>query len=301
MRPPACRTSIGPAALGKTLLAWALVVTAGCASARNYEQPDGPILVGPAVSHPTSLRRSSEIRLVTFNIEFGQHVDKAAILLSRYGPLHGADVICLQEMDEPGTATLARVLEMNYVYIPSAIHPSPDRDFGVAILSRWPIEDARKVPLPHEHRFRKLRRAAAAATVLAPIGPLRVYSVHLETAFGLWRGKHRREQARAILHDAMDWPGPIVIAGDFNGRAGADEIAKAGYVWLTERLHKDAFLFDFDHMLVRGLCTVGDRPAGKARDEIGASDHRPVWAVARPCSVTYRNQAGVESWTTRLT
>jgi endonuclease/exonuclease/phosphatase family metal-dependent hydrolase len=284
------------------LVAWALLSAAGCASAHNYERVDGPILVGPAVSHPMLYRRSSELRFVTFNIQFGEHVDRAATLLSRFGPLRDADVIFLQEMDDPGTAALARALDMNYVYVPSAIHPSSDRDFGVAILSRWPIEDAHKVPLPHEHRFRKLHRAAAGATVLAPVGRLRVYSVHLETPFGLWRNKHRREQARAILRDAMNWSDPIVVAGDFNGRSGADEIAKAGFAWLTERLHDDAFLFDFDHLLVRGLCAAGDRSSGKARDEIGASDHRPVWAVARPCGVArqaQRDHAGVETWMMR--
>src|SRR5262245_12142336 len=96
MRPPACQASIGPAGVGRSLLAWALITAAaaaGCATVRNYGQADGPILVGPAVAPPPSHRRSSELRLVTFNIKFGRHVDRAAILLSRFGPLRDADVI----------------------------------------------------------------------------------------------------------------------------------------------------------------------------------------------------------------
>ena len=34
-----------------------------------------------------------DVRLVTFNIKFAEHVDRAAALLSRPGPLLGADVL----------------------------------------------------------------------------------------------------------------------------------------------------------------------------------------------------------------
>jgi endonuclease/exonuclease/phosphatase family metal-dependent hydrolase len=263
----------------------------GCATARNYNDPSGPILIG---SMPAVHRATDEVKLVTFNLKFGEHVDRAASLFSRPGPLRGADIVVLQEMDRAGTEALSRALGLNYVYVPSAIHPATHRDFGVAILSRWPIEDARKVPLPHQHRFRKLRRAAAAATVLTSLGPLRVYSVHLETAGGAW-GRHRREQARTILSDALNWWGPVVVAGDFNGRSAAEEIAKAGFLWLTRRVHEAALFYDFDHILVRGLCAAGEPPAAKARDETGASDHRPVWSVMRSCDRTNLSVAAVNA------
>jgi endonuclease/exonuclease/phosphatase family metal-dependent hydrolase len=224
---------------GRFAIAWVAAVftgMVGCATARNYTDPSGPILIG---SRSAVTRATGEIKLVTFNLKFGEHVDRAADLFSRPGPLQGADILVLQEMDRAGTEALSGALSLNYVYVPSAIHPSSHRDFGVAILSRWSIEDAKKVPLPHQHRFHKLRRAAATATVLTPLGPLRVYSVHLETASGAW-GRHRREQARTILSDAMSWVGPVVVAGDFNGRSPAEEIANAGFLWLTRRVHASA-------------------------------------------------------------
>jgi endonuclease/exonuclease/phosphatase family metal-dependent hydrolase len=143
---------------------------------------------------------------VTFNVKFAQHVDRAVALLSRPGPLRDADVLVLQEMDEPGTEQVARALRLNFAYVPSAVHPATGRDFGVAVLSPWPVEEARKVPLPHQHRFRKLRRAAVAATVELPSGPLRVYGLHLESPAGLGGGG-RRDQARAILADAATGAG----------------------------------------------------------------------------------------------
>jgi endonuclease/exonuclease/phosphatase family metal-dependent hydrolase len=178
-----------------TIAAASLTCGPGCAAALNYDDPAGPLLV---VQQRSSRQATSEIRLVTFNVKFGEHVDRAADLLTRPGPLKDADVLFLQEMDGPGTEKLARALGMNSVYVPSARHPASHRDFGVAVLSPWPLDDARKVPLPYQHRFRGLRRAAVAATVRTPATNIRVYSVHFETPFGLWSEGHRRGQARAV-------------------------------------------------------------------------------------------------------
>ncbi len=263
--------------------ALALAVLAGlvgCATARNYDDPAGPIVVGPRVV-PTHAG-AGHVRLVTFNIKFAEHVDRAAALLSRPGPLLGADVLAVQEMDGPGTELLARALGLNFVYVPSTVHPSSDRDFGVAILSPWPIDDARKILLPHLHRTRKMRRTAAVATVHPPSGPVRVYAVHFETPFGA-SGSVRRDQARTIAVDASDRAGPVVVAGDFNGTAGARELQKAGFTWLTRDVHNTFGLFDFDHILVRGLCASSAPPAAKASDVTNASDHVPVWSVVRSC------------------
>jgi endonuclease/exonuclease/phosphatase family metal-dependent hydrolase len=268
----------------KTIIAAAsLICAVGCAAALNYDDPAGPLVVVREVS---SRAATNEIRLVTFNVKFGERVEQAADLLSMPGPLKDADILFLQEMDGPGTEKLARALRMNSVYVPSARHPSSHRDFGVAVLSPWPLDDARKVPLPYQHRFRGLRRAAVAATVHTPSSDIRVYSVHLETPFGLWSEGHRRDQARAVKADAASWTGPVVIAGDFNGAAPADEVAKSGFTWLTRSLDDRGMFLDLDHVLVRGLCTTGNRPAAHAPDVTGASDHRPVWAVVRACGTS---------------
>lgn len=262
--------------------ALALAWLAGCATARNYDDPSGPVLVGAVAP---AARARAELRVVTFNIQFARHVDRAIELLNRPGPLEHADMLVLQEMDGPGTASLARALGMNHVYVPSAVHPQSDRDFGVAILSPWPLEDARKVLLPHRHRFRKMRRSAAAATVRTPIGAVRVVAVHLETVFG-GSGDVRRHQARAIADEEAAWTGPLVIAGDFNGTEGARELVRLGFTWLTRDVHDTAGPYDLDHIVVRGLCATGAPPAAKAPDPLKASDHLPVWATLIPCTAS---------------
>jgi endonuclease/exonuclease/phosphatase family metal-dependent hydrolase len=172
---------------------------------------------------------------------------------------------------------------MNYAYVPSAVHPSSHRDIGVAVLSPWTIHGLRKLPLPHPHRFRKLHRSAVEAIVDSPLGPIRVYAIHFETWLGA-SSRARRDQARTILDAASGWNGPVLVGGDFNGRAGADEIAKAGFTWLTRSVHHTSRIFDLDHLLVRGLCPAGHPDAAKGNGPRGISDHRPVWSILRPCA-----------------
>jgi tetratricopeptide (TPR) repeat protein len=144
--------------------------------------------------------------------------------------LRDADLVVLQEMDPAGTERLARALGVSYVYVPSAVHPVPKQDFGVALLSPWPLEEPCKLLLPHQHRFRKLRRAAAVATLRSPLGPVRVYGIHFESPAGAW-DRVRRDQAQAVLADAAGWAGPVVVAGAFDGRAGPQVLARAGFSW----------------------------------------------------------------------
>jgi endonuclease/exonuclease/phosphatase family metal-dependent hydrolase len=232
---------------------------------------------------PAGARAGLTLRVVTFNLKWGRAIDRAADLLQRPGPLRDADLVVLEEMDRPGTERLAGALGMSWVYVPSAVHPVPKQDFGVALLSPWPLDEPRKLLLPHLNRFRKLRRSAAVATLRSPLGPVRVYGVHFESPAGASNGV-RRDQARAVLEDARGWAGPVVAAGDFNGRAGPREMAGAGFFWASEAVKNTAGPFDFDHVLARGLCPAGPGAAGVAKDETDASDHKPVWAMLTPCA-----------------
>ena len=255
-------------------LAVAIVALAmGCAPTINYLDRSGPRFAG---SH-AGFTEPGGLRVVTFNIRYGRQAAAAAELFKTDPRLAGADVIALQEMDEGSTELIARALSMNYVYYPAVIHPVPRKNFGNAVLSRWPLEDDVKIVLPHRGRLRKSVRIAVGATMRIPgREPVRVYSVHLETPAGI-SGRSRRDQAEAILADAALHP-RVIVAGDFNSRGILELFAGKGYRWLTRRVGATISRFSWDHVAVKGLRLRDCAGVGALAGARKVSDHRPVWA-----------------------
>lgn len=258
----------------RNLLFLALASLAGCAEARNYSDAAGPRYAGGQPSPPTD----PVLKVVSFNVRYARRIDLALEVLQKDESFQGADLIALQEMDAPGTEHLAKALGCQYVYYPAAFHPGGGRDFGNAVLSRWPIVEDHKVLLPHASPFRGLRRAAVAATVDIAGIPLRIYSVHLEVPAGLTPNQ-RRDQARAVVEDALRFPGPVVVAGDFNNRTAVGQIFEsAGFSWVTRDLGSTISWFTWDHVFVRGLRLSDAKSRGVALKNNGASNHLPIWA-----------------------
>jgi endonuclease/exonuclease/phosphatase family metal-dependent hydrolase len=181
-------------------------VLAGCRTGRNYGSPTGPRYAGgPRVGPARNSGDPATLRIVSFNIEFGLHVDSAIGVLISDPALRGADVILLQEMDEEGTQHVADALGLWYVYFPAIYHLRTRRQFGNAVLSRWPIVADLKILLPHVARFSRTQRTATAATLRVGGSLVRVYSTHLSTMTDVAPGG-RRDQLRTILSDAAPYP-----------------------------------------------------------------------------------------------
>lgn len=244
----------------------------GCAHARNYTG-EGPRFAG---SHRVP-DADPRFLVASFNVKFSRHPDRVVALFREHEALRHADVVALQEMNEDGVERIARALGYDYVYYPSAVHPSADGHFGNAVLSRWPIVSDRKLVLPHRSRWRKLQRAACVAEIAVGERRLRVVSVHLETPFGISR-RQRHDQARTIVDDSALSPHPVVVAGDFNSRWIAADFERAGFRWATRAVGGTFRWFEWDHVFVRGLPLPTEPRSGLVRDTRGASDHRPVWA-----------------------
>ena len=267
------------------ILAMALLAT-GCATATNYLDPSGPVYVDhyaaadTAASNP--VRAAGPIRVVSFNIAFSVHIDRALEVLRESEELRDFDVLTLQEMDAPGVERIARELGLNYVYFPSGIHPKKDRDFGCAILSPWPLEEPRKIVLPHGARVSGFRRAAVVATVVRGAERFRCYTVHLPAALSI-SGSSRREQAQVMIADAAASPDPVIIAGDLNSYDIRHEFAGAGFTWLSRdtgpTVSRFLLRFRYDHVFARDVSGAPvQATAGVVKDNRGASDHKAIWA-----------------------
>lgn len=254
-------------------LVWiAVVLCLGCGLAHNYTDPEGPRYSGEYAGDPLAPSSLPRAKLVTFNIQFSREPEQAARELSTSTELAGADILLLQEMDARGTDFIAQALGQNYVYYPGSVQHG--RDFGNAVLSRWPLVADEKLILPHQSPTDGRQRIAVTATVRTPLGDVQAYSVHTETP---WLGpRGRLDQAEAVLEHACDSGLPTVIAGDFNtGDPGAldstvEMYAAQGFEWASQGA--DGSLFTLDVTFVKGLAAL------RSGDEAtAASDHRPQW------------------------
>ena len=158
----------------------AFILLWGCRTGRDYSSPDGPWFTSGPRAPPANERADVDtLRQVSFNIEFALRVDSAIAAIQSTAALRGADVIMLREMDEQGTQRMADALGLWYVYYPAIFHIKTRRNFGNAVLSRWPIVEDRKIILPHASRFVHTHRSATAATVRVGASLVCVYSTHL--------------------------------------------------------------------------------------------------------------------------
>jgi endonuclease/exonuclease/phosphatase family metal-dependent hydrolase len=254
------------------------LLAAGCHVRKNYVMTDGPRYVGMAPPHIEPPRLSDTLRVVSFNIKYALQVDSALTVLRSEPELQRPDILLLQEMDAVATRYIARELGMWFVYYPATLHPKHHRDFGNAVLSRWPIIQDKKIVLPHPARFIGTARGATGATIQVGDTEIRVYSTHLGTYANISRAQ-RRAQLRAVLEDAKSFP-RVVLGGDMNDPT-VGELARAeGYDWPTEREERTALIGRLDHIFLKGLFTADSAGSGTVLNVRNASDHRPIWTLA---------------------
>ena len=260
-------------------LAALTVSVGGCAHTVNLLNTTSPKFEGEyaLAATPPINSDTTRLKVVSFNIKLADRIGPAIEVL-RESALRNADVLSLQEMDDAGVEQIARALKLNYIYYPGAIHPTRERYFGPAILTRWPITETRKLILPHEAWGRRQRRDVTAATIMVRGSCLRVYAVHLETQLKA-TSKQREDQVDVVLADAGTTTCPIVIAGDFNSKGIGRYLERKGFAWPTENVGKTITVFSWDHIFARGLELPDSAAAGKVLEVHGASDHRPVWAT----------------------
>ena len=191
---------------------------------------------------PAPPRDPARVRAVHWNIEHGNWYPQVEQALRQHPSLAGADLVTLNEVDlgmaraanRDVAADLAGALGLHAVWAPLFLETTPGRHddvreaggrenleslFGIALLSRWPIAEARIVELPSPMRFQfdtegmYGRFIALVAAIERPGAPFVGVSVHLEVHR---TRRHRAEQMQVLVTDLRDERRPIVIGGDFN-------------------------------------------------------------------------------------
>jgi endonuclease/exonuclease/phosphatase family metal-dependent hydrolase len=270
------------------VLALVALASAGCAPL-NYTHPREPSYVRCCLPAPSAGPPDS-LRLVSFNVRFAREVRRAIATLRTAPELAGADLVLLQEMDAPGTSRVARALGLNSVYYPAVRHPASGRDFGNAILSRWPIERVAKLVLPHRGRFGGTQRIATGAQVAVGGTTVLVVSFHLATPIEVGPA-HRRAQADAIVDWCDRTPADLaIVGGDLNDAGLVRRFTTRGFACPTLGQGPTSVNgLALDQVLVRRRspgggfderAALGDArvPAGVVAGDRVTSDHYPIWA-----------------------
>lgn len=226
------------------------------------------------------------LTVVTWNIQFGIEVDTAIREIEESSLLSGFDVLLLQEMDLAGTEAVANAFCADYSFASRHPHANTGRDFGNAVVTRWPITDRAQIDLPHAARVRGHHRHATFASVDVDGIAIGCYSVHTEVPL-LPLSKRREQFAQLAADTASGPPDRSVVGGDFNTitarglRALDIALREAGLERVTAdagRTYRKASLsMRLDHIFAAGFRTVG---CGSVPTE--ASDHPPLWVELEP-------------------
>lgn len=227
------------------------------------------------------------LRVMTFNIRAGNG-DLAAI--AREIRASGADIVALQEVDvhwsdrsgfADEASSLKEELHMDVrfarIYQLAPLHAGdPTREFGVALLSRFPIRSFENLPLTRLSTQDTTAPAAPApgflsATIDVRGAEVRVFNTHLDyRADPRVRAQQVAEMVRYIGDASM----PTLLFGDMNAPPDAPEIQPLFHVL------RDAW----SSSTAAGLTYPADAPR-KRIDYVFTSAHFRVKSVSVPSTL----------------
>jgi endonuclease/exonuclease/phosphatase (EEP) superfamily protein YafD len=172
----------------------------------------------PAARDLNDRRDPLALTVLSLNLAMREDITAIATELSARGLSSRADIVLLQEVvqrdGEPDVAAkLATVLDLQSVFRP-AFALDAHRMMGLAILSRHRTSEPDVLRLKRfDLSFRSRRRIALGAVIETPVGPIRVYNVHLDTRINVGE---RIEQLTDVTRELDGKDGPTIIGGDFN-------------------------------------------------------------------------------------
>ena len=177
----------------------------------------------------------------TYNIQWGKGRDGVVDLARIARTVAEADVIGLQEVERnwremehaDQVQRLAELFPDRYLYFApsvdicgSRLGAGGRRQYGLLVISRWPVLTARSYPLPSYpvHGFLNDSSILLETVIGHPAGPFRFYVTHLNYV----SERQRLLQSQLILDIVADAPlqgGPITGPGVPASEYGADWIA----------------------------------------------------------------------------
>jgi endonuclease/exonuclease/phosphatase family metal-dependent hydrolase len=234
--------------------------------------------------------KKQQFKVMTYNIHHcnppsaGTKIDVEAI--ARVINAEKPDFVALQEVDvntersgkgKNQAQQLAQLTGMHFYFSKAIDHQGGD--YGVAVLSRFPIIDSVRYDLPVHADMAEENRTVAAVTVMLPSREKLIFA---STHLGL-KEPNRLLQAETLMRHFEKTKLPMILAGDFNAVPESQVITYFDQYFTrtctvcqpTIPVEKPDKAIDFI-MAMKGqrLKSTGT----KVIDEQYASDHLPVVA-----------------------
>ncbi len=254
----------------------------------------GTVIAGCAGKTAATQAPVTELRVMSYNIHHANPPSRAGVIdldaVARVIRDQNPDLVALQEVDVNTSrsgnmnqaSALAEKLGMNFFFARAIDFGGGE--YGVAILSKYPLSDTSVLPLPEEAAPEAEDRVLATAKVTLPGGnTIRFGSTHLDVE----DASNRLQQVQAINSVAANERLPFILAGDFNDQPESEAIAALDNVFTrtcqaeceptipvdvpTHAIDFIAFTKSFG-LEVKSQRVVPERYA---------SDHLPVVAVLR--------------------
>lgn len=239
---------------------------------------------------------AANLKMVSLNIHGVRSSQGIEESLAASANLADADLYLLQEVEETEAERAAEDLGAR-LGMGSLFAAAETREggqlHGLAILSRYPLQEPSVIRLPHNRlRVNTRCRIALAATVDGPVGPVRVVNLHLDTRIS---AEKRLEQLSPILESARSFQGPFILAGDFN----TQDFHWVGSVLpvprfrfqakqLRQQLESEGFSTPFQDgtkthswapLKLDWIFTRGVAVRGHGLEAVEFSDHRALWVT----------------------
>lgn len=291
-------------AAGETYLRGEDLYQAGREFLGNADEPISRSTAVARLAPSAATARPTSLRVMTYNVHScigldGKVRPDRILQVIRSA---GADVIALQEVDVNRQRSkqvdqarfIAEQLEMSHHYY--AVFEHCDEQYGLAIISRWPLTHVQSDHLTPANPPRRCEaRGAMWVELDSPWGAVQVINTH----FGLTRAERRR-QATMLLSDR--WLGrlsgdeSVVFCGDLNAGATSPEYkmlaAKLRDVQTHAAIRRPYATFPsplpvrrLDYILVSRAWTIQRVLQPRTPTAAIASDHLPLCVDLTPLLV----------------
>lgn len=196
----------------KALALFGIVLLFGCATNKN--------------SAPFS--SSGHLKVLCYNIHHANPPSKPGVIdidaIVKVVKNSNADIVALQEVDrftkrsgKDEAKIIAEKLGMNYHFFKAIDHDGGE--YGLAILSRYKLKDAKLIPLP---QINVAEKRILSHVTLAVLGKEFIFAnTHLDASR---THENRNVQMQHILKYFENYTLPIILCGDFNSVAGSEAI-----------------------------------------------------------------------------